>query len=130
MTKDLQEKLLPASRKMKDIEKDRRERRKVRKRTKQNVAAAGPSSSAPAPAVAASSGDVEMADVSATTAEGAATSEEGKGKEAVHDGELEDESVYRKKEAEQLAQLINEDIKKDIGASTTGLYELVGKFTV
>ncbi|PPQ95123.1 hypothetical protein CVT25_011666 [Psilocybe cyanescens] len=129
VTKDLQEKLLPASRKMKDIEKDRRERRKVRKRTKQNVAAAGPSSSAPAPAVAASSGDVEMADVSATTAEGAATSEEGKGKEAVHDGELEDESVYRKKEAEQLAQLINEDIKKDIGASTTGLYELVAIVT-
>lgn len=108
---------------MKDIEKDRRERRKVRARTKQAATTAGPSSSTPAAAAAAApTADVEMTDVSA-----AAGTEEGKGKEAVRDGELEDESVYRKKEAEELAQLINEDVKKDIGASTTGLYELVGE---
>uniref|UniRef100_A0A8H8CF76 Ubiquitin carboxyl-terminal hydrolase n=1 Tax=Psilocybe cubensis TaxID=181762 RepID=A0A8H8CF76_PSICU len=133
VTKDLQEKLLPASRKMKEIEKDRRERRKVRARTKQLAAgsapapapASGPSSSSSSATPAPASGDVEMADASA-----AAGAEEGKGKEtAVRDGELEDESVYRKREAEELAQLINEDIKNDIGASTTGLYELVAIVT-
>ncbi|KAG6869659.1 hypothetical protein C0992_002440, partial [Termitomyces sp. T32_za158] len=43
---DLREKLLPASRKLKEIEKERTERRKVRKRTKN---APPPTSSTPAP---------------------------------------------------------------------------------
>ena len=41
-------------------------------------------------------------------------------------GDLEDESVYRKKELEELEGLISPDVKADIGASPTGLYELVG----
>jgi ubiquitin carboxyl-terminal hydrolase 14 len=41
-------------------------------------------------------------------------------------GDLEDESVYRKKELEELEALISPDVKADVGASPTGLYELVG----
>ena len=41
-------------------------------------------------------------------------------------GDLEDESVYRKKELEELEGLISPDVKADIGASPTGLYELIG----
>lgn len=41
-------------------------------------------------------------------------------------GDPEDESVYRKKELEELEALISPDVKADIGASPTGLYELVG----
>lgn len=129
-TDELKQKLLPASRKLKEIEKERAERRKVRKRTKQSAPAPGPSTSTP-PAAAASGGDVEMADASSTAAVGndvtpAVAEEEGKGKGASSEEDYSDETVFRKREAGELSQLINEDIKKDIGSSATGLYELVG----
>ena len=133
VTDDLKKKLLPVSRKLKEVEKERAERRKVRKRTK-NVA---PSTSASA----AASTDVEMADASArasnsaaaagvetateTPAEGAGV-EEGKGKEKAG-GELEEESVYREKELKELEELISPELKGDIGCSVTGLYDLVGR---
>lgn len=41
-------------------------------------------------------------------------------------GDLEDESVYRQRELAELEALINPDVKADIGASPTGLYELIG----
>ena len=41
-------------------------------------------------------------------------------------GDLDDESVYRKKELDELEALISPDVKADVGASPTGLYELVG----
>lgn len=113
---------MPASRKLKEIEKDRGERRKVRKRTKQAVdvapATAGPSSTTPA-----TTGDIEMTDAApAVSSEASAVSE------ATQTSEPEDELSLRSKEAAELAQLVNEDLKKDIGCSTTGLYELVGTF--
>ncbi|KAF4612078.1 hypothetical protein D9613_003868 [Agrocybe pediades] len=127
VTDELKEKLLPASRKLKDIEKDRGERRKVRRRTKQAVDVAPAASTA---AVAAATGDVEMADASTTAAPAVpAEGEEGKGKEAAKADEPEDELALRQKEAAELAQLVNDDLKKDIGCSTTGLYELVAIVT-
>ncbi|KAI0772406.1 cysteine proteinase [Trametes elegans] len=123
-TPELKEKLLPISRKLKEVEKERGERRKVRKRTK----AAQP--------VKDKEGDVQMADASApeassssgdaapsTTADG-----EDKGK-AVANVELEDESVYRECEGKELEALIHPDVKADVGASTTGQYELVAIVT-
>jgi hypothetical protein len=41
--------------------------------------------------------------------------------------DLEDESVYRKKELEELEALISPDVKADIGANPTGWYELIGE---
>lgn len=125
VTDDLRAKLLPASRKLKDIEKERMERRKVRKRTKN---APPPTSSTPAPVATT---DVEMGDATAVLAVGGPTSDAviEKGK-IVAGGELEDESVYRAKEKEELESLISEDVRRDIGASISGLYDLVGSSTL
>ena len=128
-TDELRAKLLPASRKLKEIEKERGERRKVRKRTKQAApAASGPSSSAIPPATT----DVEMTDASsapAVSTEGGTAAATGDGKDkAVVLGEPEDEIELRKKEAAELSQLIDDDTKNDVGCSATGLYELVGEF--
>ncbi|KAH9886741.1 hypothetical protein C8Q73DRAFT_715186 [Cubamyces lactineus] len=123
-TPELREKLLPVSRKLQEVEKERAERRKVRKRTK----AAKP--------VTDKEGDVQMADAAAPEASsssgGAAvassTEVEDKGK-AVANVELEDESVYREREGKELEALIHPDVKADIGASQTGQYELVAIVT-
>jgi ubiquitin carboxyl-terminal hydrolase 14 len=133
VTDDLKAKLMPASRRLKDVEKERQERRKVRKRTK-----------TVAPATARASTDVEMADAStnAESAAGASGStsvaaetsatttgaDEGKGKEKAG-GELEDESVYREKEAKEFEALISPELQSDVGCSVTGLYDLVAIVT-
>lgn len=122
-TEELQAKILPASRKLKEVEKERFERRKIRKRTKNVTTSKAATSStveatttAPGP-----DGDVAMADA------GPSSAEQDKGKATV-EGELEDESVYRGREEKELAGLADPDLKKDIGASQTGLYDLVGEF--
>ena len=122
VTSELKEKLLPVSRKLKEFEKERAERRKVRKRTKKAEPAKD------------KEGDVQMGDESAaassSTAEpavvDAAAASDEKGK-AVAGAELEDESVYREKEGTELDALIHPDVKADVGCSTTGQYELVGE---
>lgn len=124
-TDELREKLLPASRKLKDIEKERGERRKVRKRSKQAIADLG----LPSTSVVPSTTDVEMGDASgiATTTDATAVVEgEDTSKQTVP-GELEDEAVARKREAAELEALISPQVKADVGASATGLYELVGE---
>lgn len=123
-TDELKAKILPASRKLKEIEKERTERRKVRKRTKA-VATSTITKDTPAPpavaaAAATTDGDVTMTD--------AGTSTEGDKGKALVSGELEDESVYREKEAKELVELVDPELKKDIGASLTGLYDLVGVY--
>lgn len=42
-------------------------------------------------------------------------------------GELQPEEVYIAKEKAELAELVDADVKQDIGASQTGLYDLVGE---
>ncbi|KAI8996329.1 cysteine proteinase [Trametes punicea] len=130
-TPELREKLLPVSRKLKEVEKERAERRKVRKRTK----AAQPAKD--------KEGDVQMAEASTPSAPesssstgggaaaGAAVADaegEDKGK-AVTQIDLEEESVYREREGKELEALVHPDIKADVGASTTGQYELVAIVT-
>lgn len=115
-TEELRAKLLPASRKLKGIEKERSERRKVRKRTKAAAPAASTSGST----------DVDMADATAQDANTEGAPAESKGAET----EFEDEFVFRKKESAELSELVSEDIKKDIGSSPTGLYDLVGEHGV
>lgn len=132
-TEELRAKLLPASRKLIEIEKERGERRKVRTKTKQ---AAGPSASPAVPAAPANPGataDVEMAEASATqvaatsdTAGGENTEAKDKGKDESGEEQAENEFSIRRKEVEEFSKLVEEDVKADIGASLTGLYELVG----
>jgi len=127
-TDELRAKLLPASRRLKELEKERGERRKVRKRTKQ---AAPATAAGPSTAIAPATTDVEMMDASTTQAvstEGVAPAEGSKDKE-VGLAEPEDEITLRKKETAELAQLIDEDVKRDVGCSATGLYDLVAIVT-
>lgn len=121
-TEELKAKILPASRKLKEVEQERAERRKIRKRTK-NVATSSTATSSTAEATtttAGPDGDVVM------TGAGTTSAEQDKGKATV-EGELEDESVYRGKEEKALAELADPDLRQDIGASQTGLYDLVGE---
>lgn len=126
VTDDLKEKLLPVSTKLKTLERDRAERRKVRKRTKVTTQA---STSASATT------DVVMADSSSSQAATHGSSGTSvKGSEAAVDGEnkpvagaeLEDESVYRAREAKELNELVHPDLNADVGCSTSGLYDLIG----
>lgn len=119
VTDELREKMQPISRKRIEIEKARDERHKVRKRTRVAVPVAQPpgsnaGSGTEANAVAASSGDVEMSE---PAAEQPAAGEE-----------LQPEESYREREKTELEALIDPSIKADIGASQTGLYDLVCEF--
>lgn len=110
---ELKEKLLPASRRLQEIEKERAERRKVRKRTKIALAPSGLSIGTQG-STAVSGEDVPIAGTESATPAG---------------GALEDEEVYRAREKKELESLIHPDLKADVGSSTTGLYELVAIIT-
>ncbi|KAK2465548.1 hypothetical protein APHAL10511_002440 [Amanita phalloides] len=114
VTNELKTKLLPVSRRLLEVEKERGERRKIRRRTK----VPAPSSSSAADA----NKDVEMAD--ADSASASDPKDEKKASE-----ELEDETVYRTKEFTELEALIHPDLKQDVGCSVSGLYELVAIVT-
>jgi len=118
VTDELRKKMQPVSRKRIEIEKARDERRKVRKRTRVAVPAAQPpgsnaGSGTEANAVAASGGDVEMSEPAA--------------EQPAPGDELQPEEWYREREKTELEALIDPSIKADIGASQTGLYDLVGE---
>jgi len=120
VTDELREKMQPVSRRRIEIEKARDERHKVRKRTRVVVPAAQPPSSdtgsaTETNAVAAGSGDVEMNEPAA---------------EQPAPGELLPEEWYRERERTELEALIDPSIKTDIGASQTGLYDLVGELNL
>jgi ubiquitin carboxyl-terminal hydrolase 14 len=124
VTDELKAKLWPLNRKLKEIEKERDERRKVRKKTK-----AKQEQDAKAKAWAANSGG------GAGTSDDAAAGPSSRDTamtdtvEKVEGGELEEESVYREQELKALEELVNPDLKADTGASLHGLYELCGIVT-
>jgi len=129
---ELKSKLMPVSRRLKEVEKERQERRKVRKRTKiaapasTDVEMADASASAAAPA-GESSGSTSVA--TATTAQGGEAGEsKGKEKEKV-DGELDEESAYREKEVKELEALLSPELQNDVGCSVSGLYDLIAIVT-
>ena len=102
------------------------ERRKVRKRTK--VAPTGAATGSTTTATTATV-DIEMGDVSGVVPANApvqAGAVEEKGK-PVAGGELEDESVYRARELSELEALLADDVRRDVGCSVSGLYDLVGE---
>ncbi|EFI26871.1 ubiquitin carboxyl-terminal hydrolase 6 [Coprinopsis cinerea okayama7 len=114
-TDELKAKLLPASRKLKEIERERAERLKVRKKTKVATGPAQPAAAESSSSGATGGGDVEMSDAAADT--------------SAAGGELQPEHVYREKEAKELNELIHADLKSDVGSSATGLYDLVAIIT-
>jgi ubiquitin carboxyl-terminal hydrolase 14 len=118
VTDELREKIQPVSRKRIEIEKARDERRKVRNRTRVAVPAVqspgtNAGSGAEANAEASGGGDVEMTEPAA---------------EQSASEELHPEEWYREREKTELEALIDPSIAADVGASPTGLYDLVCEF--
>jgi ubiquitin carboxyl-terminal hydrolase 14 len=119
VTDELRNKMQPVARKRVEIEKARDERRKVRKRTRAAVPAAQPPSTNAGSATGATAetsggGDVEMTEPAA--------------EQSTAVDELQPEEWYREREKTELEALIDPSIKADLGASQTGLYDLVGEF--
>jgi ubiquitin carboxyl-terminal hydrolase 14 len=116
VTDELREKMRPIARKRIEVEKARDERRKVRKRTRTAVTSAQlPNTNVPSTTEVdtqtPSGGDVEMNEPGPDQSAG---------------DELRPEEWYRERERTELEALIDPSIKADIGASQTGLYDLVG----
>ncbi|KAL5479043.1 UBP6 [Sanghuangporus weigelae] len=144
-TDQLREKLTPVNKRLKEIEKDRAERRKVRKRTKNiltdaagtSVSISDPvqpgvsiseSSSVIVPAPVPAGSEPLTADAAAASSPSQSSLDKGKAKEL--DGVvLEAENEYRIRELAELEALVPEDVKFDVGSSWTGLYELIGIVT-
>lgn len=105
LTDELKAKIQPVSAKLREVEKDRRERAKVRRRTKQAAedqqAAAGPSSQA------------KPMDVDGSSSA----------------GDSHEELSARDKERKELEALIDPELAADAGANATGMYELIGIVT-
>ena len=126
VTEELKQKLLPVNTRLKEIEKDRQERRKVRKRTRKaqaetsinnsSIEAAPPVSPAVmvgGPDELAGSRQMDI-DTSSSTVP------------VIELGAV-DEQDMRRREAEELASLVDKDLKSDTGVNLTGIYELVGE---
>jgi ubiquitin carboxyl-terminal hydrolase 14 len=126
---------------LKELEKERVERRKVRTKMKPVTGpsvpvpadSAGPAVPAPAPTIDTVATDVEMGEASsiepATTADtngGETSGATSKAKDTSGENLEQDEFTVRQKEVEEFSKLVDESVKTDIGASSTGLYELVG----
>ncbi|GJJ09334.1 hypothetical protein Clacol_003556 [Clathrus columnatus] len=116
VTDELKRKLADCNGKIKEIERGRAERRKVRKKTKQVVDSSAVTSASTTEGSSSgnpgASGDVSMTDAVTVAA-----------------GELEDENVLREKEKKAFELTIDPDLRADTGASVTGLFELCGIVT-
>ena len=129
VTDDLKRKLANANGKVKEIERERAERRKVRRKTKvqaDSLASASTNPPGSVPATATATGEAPSVDVPMTDAH-----EESKGKEKVKEplaGDLEDEEVLRERESKEFEALIDPELRADTGASITGLFELCGTY--
>lgn len=121
VTDDLKRKLANANGKIKEIERERAERRKVRKKTKvlgDSLASGSVNPPRPSTAGEAPSDDVPMTDADAS-----------KGKEKAKEptaGNLEDEDVLRDRENKEFEATIDPELRADTGACITALFELCG----
>lgn len=127
VTDDLKAKLRPVNERFKDIDKDRRERAKVRRRAK---VITDPQAPVPAPVptpetIASGNPSDDPPEEMAVDTPAAADVPDAVRKA----GELVNEPTKRREEVEALNALIDADLKKDHGANVTGLYELAGIVT-
>lgn len=113
LTPELKKKVLPIGEKLKDFDKDRRERTKVRRKMRKTTEKAAAVGEAAAPAQAADTDDPPEAMLVDTPAGEVA-------------GELPDEATKREEELAILTSLVDSDLEKDKGSNVSGLYELVG----
>ncbi|KAF9516715.1 hypothetical protein BS47DRAFT_1315175 [Hydnum rufescens UP504] len=129
VTPALKEKLLPLNTALGQIEKERDERRKTRRKSKAKatedaaVAAVTSNNVTSAPA-AVTIPEIQMVDASHTTGTSSAVAPS----EPIP-GVLEDEAVVRARENETLRALIDPELAADVGSSPHGIYELCGIVT-
>lgn len=132
----LKKQVLPLNEKLKEVDKDRRERAKVLRRAKiakdeKADEERGKVEDRRAgierdPALSA----VNMAAAAAASSSGAMVVDEPVvEKKEVADGELVDEPTKRAEEAALLRSLVDPALAKDVGANVTGMYELVAIVT-
>ncbi|KAI0697801.1 cysteine proteinase [Cytidiella melzeri] len=129
VTDELKAKLLPVCTKLKTIEKDRAERRRIRSRTGGKTTAASSEGVNAEPAVG--EGLTSPASTDPTTGQ-ASSGEAGTTaltSDKPADLDLPTESSARAKELKELEDLVHPDLKSDVGCSVTGLYELVAIVT-
>ncbi|CCA66487.1 related to ubiquitin-specific protease [Serendipita indica DSM 11827] len=126
VTEELKQKLLPVNTRLKEIEKDRQERRKVRKRTRKvQPGASVEMPIEPAPPV---SPTVMVGGPDEGTGSQMDVDQSGSTIPVIEPGTA-DEAEIRRREAEELTSLVHDDLKSDAGANVTGMYELVGIIT-
>ncbi|SCV73153.1 BQ2448_7078 [Microbotryum intermedium] len=116
LTDELKCKVKGVNDKLKEVDKDRRERAKVRRRAKRVEEAI----KAPTPSTTAAPANPSDDPPEAMAVDEAASSSTTKA------GELVDEKSKRLEEAQLLNLLVDPALKADTGANVSGLYELVG----
>ncbi|TIC12007.1 cysteine proteinase [Wallemia mellicola] len=107
---DLKAKINPVNKKLYSINKDREERRRLRKRIKTR-------------------NDLEEKANNSKNNDEMLIDEIKDEQNKIGDAELLSEEVYQAKEKKELDELVDEDLKNDIGSSKSGLYDLVGIVT-
>lgn len=110
LSDDLKEKVRPVNEKLKEVEKERRERAKTRRKIK-NKAVENPLPPAPVQNNPTDDPPEPMLVDSSV------------------DGELPDENSKRQEELATLMSLVHPELEQDKGANVSGLYELVGIVT-
>ncbi|TIB17082.1 hypothetical protein E3P92_01191 [Wallemia ichthyophaga] len=107
---DLKAKINPVNKKLLSINKDKEERRRLRKRIKTRT-------------------DLEQKANEAKNTDDMLIDEIKDEQGKIGDVELLDENVYEEREKKELDELVNNDLKNDTGCSQSGLYDLVGIVT-
>ncbi len=130
LTDDLKKKILPVNNALKQIDKDRRERAKIRARAKVQHDAKKAEDATRATAEGAMQGVTSTAAATAAPSEPTmAVDGAEEGKKAPVEGELVDEAEARAEEAKKLRALVDPELAADAGANVTGMYELVAIIT-
>lgn len=134
LSDELKKKLGPATKKLQAIEKEREEREKIRKKARgardemekirKEEAKKSESSTAPLPSVSGDAMDVDSKPAENT--EGLSEGSKAALGSAITE---EEEKELRIKEKKEFEESINEEVRKDVGANVTALYELVGIVT-
>lgn len=106
LSDDLRQRIRPVNERYRAISKDRRDRANVRKRTKQHI-------------------DDEVREAKKARQEIDASSSLRTEESSIKESE-ESEPALRRKEREELESLVDPELKNDVGANVTGIYELVG----
>ncbi|GAA5863401.1 hypothetical protein JCM8547_006970 [Rhodosporidiobolus lusitaniae] len=122
---DLKRKILPVNEKLKDFDKDRRERAKARRKVRKQVEAAQATAKKDDSTAATQQSNPSDDPPEAILVDNSAAEEKKEGGGEVA-GELPDEETKRQEELAILTSLVHPDLEADVGANVSGLYELVG----